>query len=203
MAKISTLEELRKLYPAASGRAVTKVIDHIDAHCRLLISHSPYLLMSSQNAAGQADITPKGDAPGFVQVVDDTRISIPDRPGNNRLDTMGNILENPKVGLIFLIPSWQETLRINGHAEIRDDADLRAAAAVKGREPTSCLLVRVEEVFIHCAKSIMRAKLWDPESRITAGTLPSAGQILRDHAGGSGVIETDEEKTARYQKQLY
>jgi PPOX class probable FMN-dependent enzyme len=203
MAKITTCDELRKLYPSAAGRAMTKVIDHLDAHCRLLIAHSPYLLMSSQNTAGAADITPKGDAPGFVQVLDDSHISIPDRPGNNRLDTMENILENPNVGLIFLIPGWQETLRINGRAEIRDDGELKKAASINGREPASCFVIEVKEAFIHCAKSIMRAKLWEPESQIAKGTLPSTGQMLRDHAGGSGPIETEEEKTARYTKQLY
>lgn len=203
MAKITTVDGLRKIYPDASGRAVTKVINSLDGHCRLLISHAPFLLMSSQNAAGQADVTPKGDAPGFVQVLDDTHISIPDRPGNNRLDTMQNILECPSVGLIFLIPGWKETLRINGQAEIRDDAELKTAAAVNGREPACCIVIEVEEAFIHCAKSIMRSNLWDPETRIEKGELPSAGEILRAHSGGNDPAESDEDKEARYAKQLY
>lgn len=203
MARIENLKQLREIYAEPKGRAVTKVFHRLEEESRRFISLCPFVLIATQGPCG-ADVSPKGDQPGFVQVIDDVTVAIPDRPGNNRLDGLGNVLENPAVGLIFLIPGVNETFRINGTGEIRDDADLLARFEVSGKLPKTCLVVTVQEAFMHCAKALMRSRLWDPDARVPRDALPTAAQIMRAQTGDQTIAdETTEEAADRYKKALY
>lgn len=181
--EIQSEDHLRGLYGTPSDRAVRKQMTRLDVHCRNFIAHSPFLVMGTSGADGSTDVSPKGDAPGFVAVLDDRTLLVPDRLGNNRLDGMRNVLENPHVGLIFFVPGVNETLRVNGRAHITTDESLLAPLAVRGKLPATGLLVEVEEVFLHCAKALIRSKLWEPESRVAKGTIPSLGRMLADQIG--------------------
>ncbi len=180
---------LRRLFGEAEGLAVKKSLTRLDRHCRDFIARSPFLCIGTTSAAGRADVSPRGDPAGFVQVLDDRTIAIPDRPGNNRLDTMSNIVANPNVGLIFLIPGFDDTLRINGKATITADPALLARAAVNGREPKVLIRVAVEEAFLHCAKAFKRSRLWDPAARIDRKVMPSLARMIVEQASGDGRAE--------------
>jgi len=179
---VTTREELRTIYktPRPTDGSIRKELKALDGHCRSFIGKSPFVLIGSSDGEGNADVTPKGDKPGFAAILDDRTIAIPDRPGNNRLDTLENILRNPSVGLLFLIPGMNETLRVNGDARITVDAGLRERLAVDGKEPQSVVVVTVKAAYMHCAKAFMRSDLWKPESWYDRATLPTLGQILRD-----------------------
>lgn len=180
---ISSEQELRDLMGDPVAQAVIdKSIAALDRHCRLFISRSPFVLISSSDANGRADISPKGDPAGFVRVLDDRTLAIPERPGNRRLDTLRNILQNPRVGLIFLIPGKRETLRVSGTARIVQDAELAETFIVAGKAPPLCIVVDVEEAFFHCAKCIIRSKLWSPEEWPQTDDLPSLAQAMIDAA---------------------
>ena len=179
---ITEESELREIFGKPSKRSLNKQIDHLDQHCREIISKSPFILLGTSNSSGLCDVSPKGDFPGFVRVLDDKTVAIPDLPGNNRLDTLANMLDNPHVGLIFLIPGMNETLRINGTVRLIKDADLLASMSYQGKLPILAIVVDVEEVFIHCPKAFMRSKLWSDQSQINRNALPSMAEILRDHA---------------------
>ncbi|MEE2944954.1 MAG: pyridoxamine 5'-phosphate oxidase family protein [Pseudomonadota bacterium] len=182
MKYIESLEELRDSFQAKHDVAIRKELRFIDAHSRQFIEKSPFVFIGSQNSAGNGDVSPKGDLPGFVQVLDDVRLAIPDRPGNNRLDTWENVIENPNVGLIFLIPGMNETLRINGEARLTVDADMCRSMHVNNRPASAVLIVKVREVYMHCAKAFMRSKLWSPETWAPRSDMPTLGQILKDQA---------------------
>ena len=207
MAKIETAEQLRARYGHPKGRAVTKQLDTLEAHCRRFIELSPFLVMATaqpgKNGDGLADASPKGDKPGFVQVLDDHTIAIPDRPGNNRLDSMENLLVNPSVGLIFFIPGVNETLRINGTVEIRDDEELRQRFAVDGKPALTVYVVHVKEAYLHCAKALMRSKLWAAESQAPERPIPTAGQMMKEQTGDAAPAELQTDMEARYRKVLY
>jgi PPOX class probable FMN-dependent enzyme len=179
---VTTREELRTIYktPRPTDGSIRKELKALDGHCRSFIGKSPFVLIGSSDGEGNADVTPKGDKPGFAAILDDRTIAIPDRPGNNRLDTLENILRNPSVGLLFLIPGMNETLRVNGDARITVDAGLRERLVVDGKEPQSVVVVTVKAAYMHCAKAFMRSDLWKPESWYDRATLPTLGQILRD-----------------------
>jgi PPOX class probable FMN-dependent enzyme len=205
MARIETEDQLREIYKQPAGRALLKETDRLEVHSKKFLSLSPFCLIATQGKAG-GDVSPKGEDPGFVHALDDHTVAIPDRPGNNRLDGYRNILENPKVGLIFLIPGVGETLRINGRGEIRTDPDLLARFEIKGKLPISVLVVAVEEVFLHCAKAIVRSSLWDPTARIDRSALPPTSRMIADMAGEAGgevAQESQEEMTRRQLKVLY
>jgi PPOX class probable FMN-dependent enzyme len=180
MQYIQSREELRAIYQQPGGAAARKELRFLDTHCKNFITKSPFLLIGSQDAAGNADVTPKGDRPGFVAVLDDVTIAIPDRPGNNRLDTFENLIVNPAIGLIFLIPGMDETLRVNGEARITLDEGLRQRFVVDGKPPISVAVVKVRGAFMHCAKAFMRSRLWQPESWPARTEMPTLGTILRD-----------------------
>ena len=180
--------ELRDIFGWPTERARNKQIDRLDGHCRAIIAKSPFLLLGTSDATGRCDVSPKGDYPGFVRVLDDRTIAIPDLPGNNRLDTLTNMLSNPQVGLIFMIPGMNETLRINGKVRLVRDADLLESMAFQGKLPKLAIVVDVQEVFTHCPKAFLRSKLWSEDSRIDRRELPSFAEILRDHAG---LVECD------------
>lgn len=180
--RIRSLEALRALHDAPSDIVRRKTIDRLDAHCRSFIARSPFLLLGTARRDGRADVSPRGDPPGFVKVLDDTTLLIPDRPGNNLLDSLANIVENPEVGLLFLVPGFDETLRVNGAAEISIDPQDLARLEVEGKRPKLALRVAVREAFLHCAKSFRRARLWDPAARVERGALPSLGRMVMEMA---------------------
>ena len=180
MRSFETLTELRSLYGDPSDLAARKEIGHLDQHAKRFIALSPFLVIASHGRDGLGDVSPKGDAPGFVQVLDERTLLIPDRPGNNRIDTLDNIVHNDGIGLLFMIPGVNETLRVNGRARIIDDRDALAATAVRDRLPKTGILVAVEQVYLHCAKALVRSKLWGEEHRVERSTLPSLGQMIAD-----------------------
>ncbi|NQV82271.1 MAG: pyridoxamine 5'-phosphate oxidase family protein, partial [Rhodospirillales bacterium] len=185
------------------GRPLDKQLDHLDPHDRRFIELSPFLIMATSNSGGRADASPRGETPGFVHVLDAHTLAIPDRPGNNRLDSMENILANPEVGLIFLIPGVNETLRVNGTAEIRDDDDLCAPFEVNGKRPVTVLVVTVREAYLHCAKALMRSNLWDDKAKHDARPIPTMGEMIRDQTDNPDVPENNDDMVQRYRKVLY
>ena len=195
--------ELRELYGPPLERARLKTLRCLDAHCRNFIARSPFLCLGTGTADG-ADVTPRGDAPGFVRVLDDATLAIPDWPGNNRLDSLTNIVSNPLVGLLFLIPGVDETLRVNGAATIETAPGILALWNVDGKQPRSALVVAVREAYLHCGKALIRARLWSGDYRIERRELPSYGQMLKDQID---VRETAEQIQASvlegYAKRLY
>ena len=201
---IKTEAKLRQHFPAAAERAILKVQKKLDKHCRDFIARSPFLCIGSSRPDGCADVSPRGDPPGFVHVADDQTLLIPDRPGNNRLDTMANILHNPKVGLIFFVPGMDETLRINGDATIIDDQAELARFEFRRHTPAVAIAVTVHEVFLHCAKALRRSKLWDEESKIDRRSFARTGDILSDHLNSSMSGDEIEERLQKlYQSGLY
>lgn len=203
MARIETHDELRRHYRDPVDRVVRKELDHVDEHCRRFIAHSPFLVLATVGSDGRVDASPRGDHPGFVQVADDGDVLIPDRPGNNRLDSLTNLIARPNAGVVFMIPGVDETLRINGTVEIRDDEDLRGRFAVAGRLPTVVLVLSPEQVYLHCAKAFMRSRLWDPASWPDERPVPTLGEMIRDQIGGPARAETQDEMIARYTESLY
>jgi len=177
---ITTEEELRALIGKPSAGAAGKAIDHIDSHFAGFIAHSPFLLIGSSDGAGNQDVSPKGDPSGFVLVLDEHTLAIPDRPGNRRGDTFSNILKNPKVAVFFMVPGSEETLRVQGRATIVRDVTLRERMAVKGRVPELVLVVDVEEAFMHCSKCMIRSELWSPESWPDMALVPSLSAAIID-----------------------
>jgi PPOX class probable FMN-dependent enzyme len=177
--RITDIAALEKLYGLPSGAAVDKEIDHLHPHYQRLIAASPFFVLASGGPDGM-DASPRGDAPGFVVVDDAKTLLIPDRRGNNRVDSLRNIISNPQVALLFMIPGVSETLRVNGRAEIRTDPALLERFRVEGRTPRSVLVVRVESVFFQCARALFRSKLWDPARHIDRNSLPSLGTIISD-----------------------
>ena len=202
MAMISSESELRALHAAPTDRAVRKELDRLDRHCRRFIALSPFLVMATADADGHLDATPRGGDPGFVEVADDRTLLLPDRPGNNRLDSLTNLTERPDVGLIFMIPGVDETLRVNGVAELRTDPALAQRFQISRRPPSIVLRITVRQAYLHCAKALMRSRLWDPDARIDRTELPTMGEMMRDHAG-SATVESQSAMVERYRGQLY
>ncbi len=202
MTDIRSVDALRSLYRDPSERAVRKQLDRLDAHCRRFVSLSPFLVIASTDADGRVDASPRGGAPGFVKVFDDRTVLIPDSPGNNRLDSLQNLISRPGVGLLFMVPGVDETLRINGRATLRTDGALIDLCANERRRPPLVIAVEVNEAYLHCAKALMRSKLWDAGARLDRGVLPSMGQMLKDQIGSPGEPESNEAMRARYQKDL-
>jgi len=182
MAVITTAEQLSEVYGSPSPRAAAKVIDRLDRHCRQFIANSPFMVLAT-SSGDTLDVSPKGDPAGFVKVEDDHHLIVPDRPGNNRIDGLLNLLRNPAMAVIFFIPSVDETLRVNGTAEIRDDESLRQLCALNGKLPKTVLRVRVREVFSHCGKAPLRAGLWKPETWPAQRPVATLNEIVRDHSG--------------------
>jgi len=201
--RITDVETLEKLYGAPSGAAVEKEIDYLHPHYQKLIAASPFFVFAT-GAAGGMDASPRGDAPGFVAVEDEKTLLIPDRRGNNRTDSLRNIIANPRVALLFLIPGVGETLRVNGRAEIRTDPALLERFLVEGKLPRSVIVVRVETVFFQCARAIFRSKLWEPARYVERASLPSLGTIVSDitHARFDGK-EYDKGLYERLKSALY
>jgi uncharacterized protein len=203
MDTLEDLERLRELYGAPSERSLKKQLSRFDEHCRAFIARSPFLVIASSDPSGRCDASPKGDMPGFVQVLDDETLLIPDRLGNNRVDTIGNLLARPGVGLIFFVPGLNETLRVNGRARITTDRALLEPLAVNGKVPRSAILVSADEVYFHCGKALIRSDLWNPERQLRRSEFPSLGRILADQIGGITVEESERMTADSYKTRLY
>lgn len=182
---VNTQDELRALFPPTHPLSNIKCKDRLDKHATAFIARSPFLCIGTQSADGTADVSPRGDPCGFVKVLDERTLLIPDRPGNNRFDTMGNIIANPAVGLLFMVPGFDDTMRVNGTAKVTRDPALLALLAVQERAPKVAILVTVNEVFIHCAKAFRRSKLWDPAHRQNRDEMPSLINIILDQTTGA------------------
>jgi PPOX class probable FMN-dependent enzyme len=193
---------LRALHHQPMSRATEKVLRVLDQHCLRIIALSPFCVVATQGPSG-ADISPRGDPPGFVRVLDERTLLLPDRVGNNRLDAMTNLLVNPRIGLLFLVPGMNETLRINGTARITDDARMLLPSAVNNRPPKVGLVIAVEEAFLHCAKALVRSALWDGTRHIDRASLPSYAAMLLDHVAGLTRDENDRQTQVMAERGLY
>ncbi|MGK0275837.1 MAG: PPOX class probable FMN-dependent enzyme [Ilumatobacter sp.] len=201
---VSTEAEVREVLGEVLYSQDTKVIDHIDEHCRVWIERSTFVVVSTVDKAGRIDVAPKGDPSGSWKVLDPHTIAIPDRLGNNRADTFTNIVENPRVGLMFVVPNRTEVVRVSGTALIVRDAELLESMAVKGKLPNFAIVVRVEEAMFHCGKSMIRSNLWKPDKWGSVDGLPSYGQALVDHGQLSiSVNDMQEGVEANARESLY
>jgi len=178
---VTSAAEVKAILGPDFPNQTAKVIDHIDAHCAAWIERCPFIIIASINAAGAMDTSPKGDPPGFVKVLDRHTLAIPDRKGNHRGDTFLNVLENPGVGIIFIVPKRREVVRVSGTALLARDPDLLATMAVNGKLPHIAMIVRVKEAFFHCGKSMIRSGMWEPGRWGSIDGLPTYAQALKDH----------------------
>lgn len=205
---ITDEQSLRGLFGATHTLAVLKDLESLDTHAQAFIARSPFLCIGTQNPDGKADVSPRGDPVGFVKVLDPQTLAIPDRPGNNRLDTLVNILANPSVGLLFIVPGFDDTLRVNGRASLSTDPELLKDMGVNGRIPKLAIVVAVSEVFMHCAKAFRRSHLWDPDHLQDRSEMPSLMHILLDQSTGvpddaEAMRKKDDDLEDEYKKTLY
>jgi uncharacterized protein len=177
MSVIATVEELEAIYGHPNDASTVKVADHVTPAYRILIEKSPFAALATVGPEG-LDCSPRGDLPGFVRIHDEKTLMMPDRRGNNRIDSLRNIVRDPRVALLFLIPGSANTLRVNGYAHLSRDADLLASFRIDGKAPRSVIVMTIEEIYFQCARAIVRADLWNPEKRVDPRTLPTPGQIL-------------------------
>ena len=200
---ITTMDHLQSLYGERLGASVVKEIDHISDGYRKLIEVAPFVAVATAGPEG-LDCSPKGDAPGFVRILDDKTLAIPDRPGNNRIDGFRNIIRDPRIALLFLIPVVGETLRVNGRASISIDPELMQSFAVNGKLPRCVLIVHIESIYFHCSKAIVRSNLWEEVTKIDRKSLPSTGTIIAELSKGKlGGEAYDREAPERIKAQLY
>src|SRR5260221_277083 len=200
---ITTIEQLQSLYGEKMGASVIKEIDHINNGYRKLIEAAPFVTVATSGPEG-LDCSPKGDAPGFVHILDDKTLAIPDRPGNNRIDGFRNIVRDPRIALLFLIPGVGETLRVNGRASISVDPELMQSFAVNGKLPRCVLVVHIESIFFHCSKAIVRSKLWDEAAKVDRKRLPSTVTIIAELSQGKmGGEIYDREAPEKIKAMLY
>ena len=204
---IASEAELRARFAAPSQLARLKQLDRLDRHCRRFIALSPFLCLATARPDGGADNSPRGDAPGFVHVLDDHHLMIPDRPGNNRLDSLANIVANPQVGLLFFVPGITETLRVNGRARLLTRPDLLARFEVRGRGPKVAILVEVAEAFLHCSKALIRSRLWAEDAKVDRKVLPTLGRMIADavdqQTSAETVAEYDRRIARNIEEELY
>ena len=199
---LAEIGDVRTRHPAAMSRATDKVLSRLDKHCRAIIARTTFVIIGTHGSKG-ADVSPRGDPAGFVRVLDDRHLLLPDRIGNNRFDSMENIFENGAIGMLFMVPGMAEVLRINGRARITDDAALLAPSAVQGRPPRIGVLVEVKEAYLHCAKAINRAGLWDPSRHIDRNELPSYGAMLVDQCEGLTTEESERQGVEMARRGMY
>ncbi len=199
---VANIDNVRGQHPAAMSRATGKVLSALDKHCRAILSRSTFCVIGTQGPHG-GDVSPRGDPAGFVRVLDDRHILLPDRIGNNRFDSMANLFVNPAIAMLFLVPGMSETLRVNGLGRVTDDAPLLAEFAVQGRAPKVGILVEVQEAFLHCAKSLNRAGLWDSARHMNRSELPSYGDMLADHVAGLTKEESEKQGAEMARRGMY
>jgi uncharacterized protein len=195
---VGTEEELRALLGEPAPLVVAKVVDRLNALTRRFIELSPFLCLASSDGAGNCDVSPRGDPRGFVRILDDQTLLVPERPGNRLADSLRNVLQNPRVGLLFVIPGVTDTFRVNGRATLTTDAALLAPSAVEGKPPTLGLLIDIEAAFTHCSKAFLRSQLWDPSTFVERAALPSNGEIHKALNEAFDAERYDEERAARY-----
>ena len=200
--QITNAADVRAILGPPMPNQAKKVIDHIDAHCAAWIVRTPFIVISSIGATGSMDVSPKGDPPGFVRILDRHTLAIPDRIGNHRGDTLLNVLDNPNVGILFMIPKRREVVRINGMATIVRDSDLLAEMAVNGKLPDLAIVVRVREAFFHCGKSVIRSGLWELDRWGPIDGLPTYAQALKDHAASADTVGTIQARIDRSETEL-
>ncbi|WP_342358478.1 MSMEG_1061 family FMN-dependent PPOX-type flavoprotein [Terrarubrum flagellatum] len=199
---VTTVTELREHYAQPGENTPKKILAVLDAHAKRFISLSPFLTIATYGADG-ADCSPRGDEPGFVQVVDDVTLRLPDRRGNNLLDTMQNVLAKPEVGLLFFVPGINETLRVNGAATIVTDKALLEPLAIKKLIPASALEVKIRQVYFHCGRSLLRADLWNSEKKLSREDFPRLGTILADQIPGVDGEKANANLEVAYTTNLY
>ncbi|CAJ0695772.1 hypothetical protein LMG19089_01565 [Ralstonia edaphis] len=200
---LKTVADLEAVYGAPNPRSLLKEIDHLNVDYRAFVEASPFIVLSSVGAGG-TDASPKGDAPGFVRILNERLLAIPDRPGNNRIDNLRNIVEDGRVSVLFIVPGVGETLRVNGTATISADPELLVSFAVQGKLPRSVILVQVQTVYFHCSKALVRSKLWERGAQETKPAVPTAGKILQHISGGAFDGEAyDRELPERLKTTLY
>lgn len=200
--QIDTLESLRSLYPSAKERAQQKELAALDAHCRRFIALSPFVVLASTSETHAMDASPRGGAPGFVKSIDEHTLLIPDAPGNNRLDTLENIIATGQLGLLFMLPGVDECLRVNGAARLsRAAAHLQVFSGEK-HVPKLVIEVHVAQAYLHCAKALMRSRLWHASSQVSRSVLPSMGQMINDQIGVTAPVESQQDMLARYAADL-
>jgi uncharacterized protein len=203
MMPVTNVTEVRQILGTPFPNQVNKIIDHIDLHCRAWIERTPFIVMSSIGASGAMDVSPKGDPPGFVKILDKHTLAIPDRPGNHRGDTLLNVLENPNVGILFIVPKRREVVRVNGTATLAKDTNLLDEMMVNGKSPDIAIIVRVREAFFHCGKALIRSGLWEPERWESIDGLPTYAQALKDHAASADTAEAIQSRIAQNDQRLY
>jgi len=199
---VATMEDLRELHPKPMSRASGKVLRNLDSHCLAILARSTFCIIGTQGPEG-ADVSPRGDPAGCVRVLDDRHLLLPDRIGNNRFDSLGNLFTNARIGMLFLVPGMAETLRINGLARITDDAELLASSQRQGRVPKVGLLIEIKEAYLHCAKAINRAALWDPSKHIDRAELPTYAKMLADQVQGLTREESDRQGEEMARRGMY
>lgn len=202
MSKLRSPEQLRKMYPAPKERALGKVIRQLDQHCTRFIELSPFCVVASADARGRPDVSPRGGAAGFVKVLDAHTLIVPDRPGNNRLDTLSNLISHPAVAVLFFVPGVDETLRVFGQAEVHARSDTEMDIADTYTEAKVLVRITIHQAYFQCAKALMRARLWETGAQIERTQFPALGLILKDQMQLEGPAETQEEMLGRYQKDL-
>lgn len=204
MEYVTSIAALRDTYDAPSEGALRKQMAQLDTHARSFLAKSPFVMIGTQDDTGNGDVTPKGDKPGFAAVLDARTIALPDRPGNNRLDTLENVIRNPAIGLCFMIPGMNETLRINGDAKVTFDPALCERLGVNGRPAISVLVVSIREVYLHCAKAYIRSGLWQPSTWPDRADMPSFGEMLRDQLSIPAPAQAiDDDLEQGYRKSLW
>jgi PPOX class probable FMN-dependent enzyme len=201
---VTSDEALRAILGTPSQTAANKAVTTLDEHCRAFIASSPFMLIASADAQGNMDVSPKGDPAGFVHVLDEKTLAIPDRPGNRRADTFRNILQNPQIGLLFLVPGKQETFRVTGKAMIVRDLWLRERMAIKGKTPELAIVVSVDEAFLHCGKCVIRSGLWEQDKWQGFEDLASLARVMVDHGKLADSVEKVQAQIDEsYRKRLY
>ena len=200
--KITSTSQLREIYGFPSGRAKDKVLKELEPHSKNFIENSPFVVVSTIDSNGNIDASPRGGEPGFVKIANNLKLLIPDSKGNNRLDSLSNIIETGRIGLLFFIPGIDETLRVNGSAIISTSADILKKFNSDSKLPTSCIVVSIEEVFLHCAKAFMRSQLWNSERHINPKDFPSMGQMMKDQLRTTNEAESRNAMIKRYSKDL-
>lgn len=205
---ITDEQSLRSQFQATHKLAALKLLKSLDKHAKAFIERSPFLCIGTQNMDGKADVSPRGDPVGFVKILDKNTLAIPDRPGNNRLDTQANIIANPSVGLLFMIPGYDDTLRVNGQAVLTNDPEVLKSMSVNDRTPKIAIVIKVTEVFMHCAKAFRRSHLWDPDHIQDRREMPSLMNIMLDQTTGAPsqdeeMRKLDDDLEEGYKKSMY
>jgi PPOX class probable FMN-dependent enzyme len=201
--EVADARELRAVVGEVHLIAERKVLDRLDHFCRDFIALSPFLVLASSDSEGRADASPRGDGPGFVQVLDEKTLLIPDRRGNNRVDSFGNVLSSPGVGLVFFVPGINETLRVNGRARLTRDTALLEPTTVQEKTPKLGLLVEVDEAYFHCGKALIRSKLWAQDAQVERSSFPTLGRIVAEQTRAVDAAEADANLEEAYRTRLY